>query len=88
MHIHKVDLAGNVALLQPSYLSLATHAHCFVALNRIQCSFRGTEPLTSDNSFLDEAMVLLETLFMWSDGRQRQEELSSPVCLSSAMTEG
>jgi hypothetical protein len=38
--IHKVDLAGNVALLQPSYLSLANHVHCFVALNRMQRSFR------------------------------------------------
>lgn len=63
--IDNLDLPDHIALLQPPDLSLTNHMHHFVALDGVQSTFYGTEPLAGDDALFDKAMILPSiTLFI------------------------
>jgi hypothetical protein len=56
----QLDLAGYVALFQPTDLSFANHVHSLITLDRVQRTFYRAKPVASHDALLDKTMILLE----------------------------
>ena len=58
--MHESNLAGDVALFQPSYLPFSDHVHRFVSRNRVECPADRSEPKARNDPLLDEAVILFD----------------------------
>jgi hypothetical protein len=57
---HESNLPDGVSFGEPPNLSFSDHVHRFVALNGVQCAIDRPEPETGRDSFLNEAVILLD----------------------------
>src|SRR5258708_37151715 len=85
---HESNLPDGVSFGEPPNLSFSDHVHRFVALNGVQCAIDRPEPETGRDSFLNEAVILLDDVVQIRCRAAAAIAPSSPVRFKSAITCG
>jgi hypothetical protein len=57
--MNETNVAGYIALGQPSHLPFFDHVHGFISGYRIYCPLHGAEPEAGHDPLFDESVVLL-----------------------------